>query len=165
MLTVKKAVTGTVSVLGRSVAPLEQMTLIKNSKIDREVKDVLRQCLITAMNFESSSKDSLDKSKTLVRKSGDSCEITSRSAAFTAASAMKLKKWNDVDDMLRLSTHCPPVITSSIRIRSLAEQSKLSEALSELEKVLMFEEEVFSTSNYSVSDEAVSKVISVNICK
>lgn len=158
MLAVKKAATQTVSILGRSVVPLEQLALIKKSRVDREVKDVIRQCLITAMNFESSSKESLEKSKTLVRKSGDSCEITSRSAAFTAASALKLKKWNDVDDMLQLSTHCPPAITSSIRIKSLAEQSKLNEALAELEKVLMFEEEVFFTSNYSVSDEALDSL-------
>ncbi|EGT41865.1 hypothetical protein CAEBREN_13899 [Caenorhabditis brenneri] len=110
------------------------------------------------MNFQSSSKESLEKSKTLVRKNDNLCEISSRSAAFTAASAMKLKKWNDVDEMLQLSSYCPPAITSSIRIKSFAEQSKLNEALLELEKVLMFEEEVFFSGNYSVSDEALDSL-------
>ncbi|CAO4362497.1 unnamed protein product [Caenorhabditis nigoni] len=156
MLPIKKAVTQTVSILGRSVSPTEQLALIKKSNADREIRDLLRQCLISAMNFESSSKESLEKSKTLVRKAGDTCEISSRSAAFTAASAMKLKKWNDVDEMLQMATYCPPAITTSIRVKSLAEQSKFNEALSELEKVLMFEEEVFSTGNYSISDEALN---------
>ena len=103
MLSVKKAVSQTVSILGRSVALTDQLALIKKSGADREIKDLLRQCLIAAMNFQSSSKESLEKSKTLVRKNDNLCEISSRSAAFTAASAMKLKKWNDVDEMLQLS--------------------------------------------------------------
>lgn len=158
MLPVKKAVSRAALILGRAVAPAEQLAMIKNSSADREIKGLLRQCLIAAMNFQSSSKENLEKSKTLVRKTGSTCEISCRSAAFTAASAMKLKKWNDVDEMLQLTTLCPPAITSSIRIKALAEQSKLDEALLELEKVLMFEEEVFSSGNYSVSDEAVSSL-------
>lgn len=157
MLSVKRAATQAVSILGREVAPTEQLALVKGSGADRETKDLLRQCLITAMHFQSPSKENLEKSKTLVRKTSDeSCEITSRSAAFTAASALKLKKWSDVDEMLQMTTCCPPAIPMSIRIRALAEQSKLDEALAELEKVLFFEEEVFKTENYSVSEEAVS---------
>lgn len=157
MMSVKK-VSQTVSILGRYIAPSEQLTLIKKSGADREIKDLLRECLIASMNYQSSSKESLEKTKTLVRKTGGSCEISSRSAAFAAASAMKLKKWNDVDEMLQSSTYCPPAITSSIRIKTLAEQSKLNEALLELEKVLMFEEEVFYSGNYSVSDEALDSL-------
>ncbi|CAI2296900.1 unnamed protein product [Caenorhabditis sp. 36 PRJEB53466] len=159
MLPVKKVVSQTLSILGRAVAPAEQLALIKSSGADREVKDLLRQCLITAIHFQSASKENLEKSKTLVRKSdGDVCEISSRAAAFTAASAMKLKKWSDVEEMLQMTKSCPPAITSSIRIRALAEQSKLDEALAELENVLIFEEDVFGTANYCVSDEALDSL-------
>uniref|UniRef100_A0A8R1HLA2 Uncharacterized protein n=1 Tax=Caenorhabditis japonica TaxID=281687 RepID=A0A8R1HLA2_CAEJA len=118
----------------------------------------MRKCLLTAMHFQSTSKEGLEKSKTLVRKNGDLCEISSRAAAFAAASALKLKKWKDVDEMLHLTSNAPPVISSSIRICALSEQAKLNEALTELEKLLCLEETLYLTENYCVSDEALDSL-------
>uniref|UniRef100_A0A1I7U8Y5 Origin recognition complex subunit 6 n=1 Tax=Caenorhabditis tropicalis TaxID=1561998 RepID=A0A1I7U8Y5_9PELO len=155
MLSTKKAVAQAVSILGRSASLTDQLLLIKKSGTDREVKDLLRQCIITAMNYQSTDHKNLEKSMIIVRKNGGLCEISSRSAAFAAASAMKLKQWHNVDEMLASTSYCPPAIPMSIRIKALAEQSKLNEALTELEKVLMLEEEVFYSGNYSISDEAL----------
>ncbi|CAI5438575.1 unnamed protein product [Caenorhabditis angaria] len=133
----------------------DQLNLVKNMNVDRETKDALRQCFIASMNYQSTSKENLEKSKTLIRKTNGICEISSRSAAFTAGSALKLKRWKDFDEVLPFTICCPPVIQNSLKIMGLAQQLKFDEALNELENVLMLEEIVFGTENYCVSDQAL----------
>ncbi|CAB3408406.1 unnamed protein product [Caenorhabditis bovis] len=157
MLVAKKAVQ-VASILCHSLSPAEQINFVKSIPVDRNTKSVLRECLICAMSYESSNKEEFVKAKTMVKKNKGVCEIVSRSAAFTAAAALKLKKWSDVDKMLEYAEYSPPVITSSIRICALAAQSRLDEALDELEKVLMKEEEVFGTQNYCVSEQALDEL-------
>ncbi|KAE9420477.1 hypothetical protein Angca_002069, partial [Angiostrongylus cantonensis] len=129
-----------------------------NGKLQRSSKEQSRECELAAAFYKEGKRRGFRKLMKIITKQKNVSEVTSRSAAFAAALALKLGKVQEAHQMLSYVTMSPPVIRRSLVISVLTTEGRLDDALDELEKCLHEEDVIFNSENSCVSNEALDKL-------
>ncbi|CAD6186232.1 unnamed protein product [Caenorhabditis auriculariae] len=159
----RQASVRTVSILGdlAKTSVNDQLTRLKEQKLDRIERESSRECLLAASLYSEGKKANVDRIAKLLKKSSADNELRARTAAFGAALALKTMRLDKAHVLLEQTTKCPPIISTSIRVCVFSKEAKVDEALKELERTLTHEEILFDTENYSISEEALDTLHSV----
>ncbi|KAJ1350943.1 hypothetical protein KIN20_006873 [Parelaphostrongylus tenuis] len=144
---------------GSSVMSTAKNEVVRVSgKLNRNAKEQSRECELAAAFYKEGTRSGFRKLAKLITKQKNVSEVTSRSAAFAAALALKLGKVQEAHQMLSHVTMSPPVIRRSLVVSVLTNEGRLDDALDEVEKCLHEEDIVFNSENSCISNEALDQL-------